>query len=119
MAPLGYGRVSTEGQSLTAAPSGRSCCKYALHDGSPDSESPANLQDAHALGPQSAFPRVLARVRALGATASLRWRSCSTARIWSRTKRSRARWRRSSESVFCGNGVQQKAAKRRTRKPCK
>src|ERR1700756_1797296 len=53
MALFGYGRVSTDGQSLTAAPSGRSCCQYALHDGSPDSESPANPQDAHALGPSS------------------------------------------------------------------
>jgi hypothetical protein len=67
MALFGCGRVSTEGQSLTAAPSGRSCCKYALHDGSPDSESPANLQDAHALGPQSVFPRVLARRQVGGA----------------------------------------------------
>ena len=37
--------------------------------------------------------------------ASLRRRSCSTARICSRTTRSRARWRHSSARVFSGSSV--------------
>jgi hypothetical protein len=53
----------------------------------------------------TAIRRTIVCGPAAAATASLRRRSCSTTRIWSRTMRSRARWRRSSASVFCGNGV--------------
>jgi hypothetical protein len=40
-----------------------------------------------------------------GAAANLRNRSCSIARIRSRTTRNRAKWRRSSARVFSSNGV--------------
>jgi hypothetical protein len=37
------------------------CCQYALHDGSSDSESPANLQDAYALDPELLYARLYRR----------------------------------------------------------
>src|SRR5262249_50467898 len=40
-----------------------------------------------------------------GAALSIRRRSCSISRIWSRTTRSRARWRRNSARVFSGSGI--------------
>jgi hypothetical protein len=51
-----HARCSKGEQALAAA-----CCRsrphYALHDGSPDSKSPANLQDAHAFGPELEYAR--------------------------------------------------------------